>query len=98
MRSAEKGYQNKRADLSGIIGREPIIKLKHDKGDGNDTKKDRIHVFNPHDIVGRSFLLDERMDGQKHRARVVKLVDDHVTRFEGNPERAKILCSVNNDL
>ena len=98
VRSAEKGYENKRVDLSGIIGREPIIKSKHNEGDDNDPKKARMHVFNPHDIVGRSFLMDERIDGQRHWARVVKLIDDHVEHFEDNPERAKFLCSVNNDL
>ena len=54
--------------MSGIIGREPIIKSKHDEGEGddNDPKKTRMHVFNPHDIVGRSFLMNKRIDGQRH--------------------------------
>ena len=98
VRSAEKGYENKMSDSLGIIGREPIIVSKHDEGNDNDPKKVRMHVFNPHNLVGKSSILDEIEDGQKHRARVIKLIDDHVERFESHPERAKFLCSVNNDL
>ena len=52
-------------------------------------------VFDPEDLVGRTVLLDEQPDGQRFRARIVKLVDDHESKLEENPTRLKFLCSIN---
>jgi hypothetical protein len=34
-------------------------------------------VFNPQDLIGRSFLMDEQPDGQKARGKIVQLIEDH---------------------
>jgi hypothetical protein len=34
-------------------------------------------VFNPQDLIGRSFLMDEQSDGQKARGKIVQLIEDH---------------------
>ena len=54
-------------------------------------------LFDPEDLVGRTFLMDEREDGQRFRARIVKLLDDHESELHDNPTRIKFLCSVNED-
>jgi len=54
-------------------------------------------VFNPADLVGRTFLLDKQEDGQKFRARIVKLLEDHENNVETNPTRLKFVLSVNDD-
>ena len=54
-------------------------------------------IFEPSDLVGRSFLMPPQEDGQKFRARVVKLLEDHESSLEENPTRIKFLCSVNDD-
>ena len=54
-------------------------------------------VFNPEDLVGRTFLMDEQEDGQRFRARIVKMIEDHESDIEENPTRIKFLCSINND-
>jgi hypothetical protein len=54
-------------------------------------------VFDPEDLVGRTFLMDEQEDGQRFRARIVKLIEDHETDIEENPTRIKFLCSLNED-
>ena len=54
-------------------------------------------VFNPEDLVGKTFLMDTAEDGQKVRARIVKLLQDHEGKVEDNPTRLKFLLSVNND-
>ena len=54
-------------------------------------------VFDPNDLVGRTFLMDEQEDGQRHRARIVKLVEDHEDNVKDNPTLIKFVCSVNDD-
>jgi hypothetical protein len=49
------------------------------------------HVFNPEDLIGRSFLMDEQDDGQRLRATVVKPIDDYANSVERNPTRLKFL-------
>jgi hypothetical protein len=54
-------------------------------------------VFNPKDLIGRSFLMDEHTDGQKERGKIVQLVEDHESSLEDNPTRIQFRVSVNND-
>jgi hypothetical protein len=63
----------------------------------NDPTAESVPVFDPEDLVGRTFLMDEEEDGQRFRARIVKLVEDHETDLEENPTRIKFLCSLNED-
>jgi Reverse transcriptase (RNA-dependent DNA polymerase) len=51
-------------------------------------------VFNPEDLVGRTFLMDHQDDGQRRRARIVQLLEDHESEVERNPTRIKFLLSV----
>jgi hypothetical protein len=34
-------------------------------------------IFNPEDLIGRTFLMDEQEDDQKFRGRIVELIEDH---------------------
>jgi hypothetical protein len=54
-------------------------------------------VFNPEDLIGRSFLMDEQPDGQRPRATIIQLLEDHESKLEDNPTRIKFKCSLNND-
>jgi hypothetical protein len=54
-------------------------------------------VFNPKDLIGRPFLMDEQPDGQRPRARIIQLLEDHESKLEDNPTRIKFKCSLNND-
>jgi Reverse transcriptase (RNA-dependent DNA polymerase) len=51
-------------------------------------------VFNPEDLVGRTFLLDAQEDGQRLRARIVQLLEDHESEVESNPTRIKFRLAV----
>jgi hypothetical protein len=44
-------------------------------------------VFNPQDLIGWSFLMDEQPDGQKTRGKTVQLIEDHESSLEDNPTR-----------
>jgi hypothetical protein len=54
-------------------------------------------VFNPQELIGRSFLIVEQPDGQKSRGKIVQLIEDHESSLEDNPNRIKFRVSVNND-
>jgi hypothetical protein len=46
-------------------------------------------LFNPEDLTGRTFLMDEQEDGQKFRGLIVELIEDHESKVEDNPTRIK---------
>jgi hypothetical protein len=54
-------------------------------------------VFNPQDLIGRSFLMDQQSDGQRPRAANTQLLEDHESKLEDNPTRIKFKLSLNND-
>ena len=69
-------------------------------GLGNEDKEDGEKpsaVFNPEDLVGRTFLMDPQEDGQQFRSRIVKLIKDYEDSVEENPTRLKFLLSVNDE-
>ena len=96
---------NLRADLcGGEDDGDPIIKssLFDDKSkqvtskDG-ETLYPAMPTFNPEDLIGKTFLMDALPDGQCHRARVARLVQEHEDLTLQDPTRLKFVLSVNND-
>jgi len=49
------------------------------------------------DLVGRTFLMDERPDGTKDRARIVELIKDHENAQDTDPNNVRFKISLNND-
>ena len=87
-------------------GTDPVIKSRKDGTDDNTTPvfADQTYVppnpdaiVDPEELIGRTFLLNEREDGQRFRARVVRQLDEHEADLDGQPERIKFLCSVHDD-
>jgi hypothetical protein len=54
-------------------------------------------IFNPEDLIGRTFLMDEQEDGQKFRGCIVELIEDHESKVEDNPTRIQFRVLVNED-
>jgi hypothetical protein len=54
-------------------------------------------VFNPQDCIGLSFLMDEQSDGQRPRATITQLLEDHESKLADNPTRIKFKLSLNDD-
>jgi hypothetical protein len=54
-------------------------------------------IFNPEDLIGRTFLMDEQEDGQNYRGHIVELVEDHESKVEDNPTRINFRISVSED-
>ena len=76
---------------------EPVI---HDPPADNDHPKPNHNdtpVFNPADLLGRTFLMEPQEDGQRHRAKIVQLIEDHENEVANNPTRIKFCITVNED-
>jgi hypothetical protein len=48
-------------------------------------------------LIGRTFLKDAQPDGNKFRACIVKMIEDHDYKLENNMESIKFLLSINKD-
>lgn len=53
----------------------------------------RVPTMSPEELIGRSFLVDPRPDGQRFRAEVIdyEVIDDLVEKHESNLERESIM-------
>ena len=49
---------------------------------------DPTHVWDS--VIGRTFLMKKREDGQRFRARVVKAIDEHDKKLKGDLTRQKV--------
>jgi len=98
--SASSSDPNLRVDILGgetsSPAAPPVIKSRHDDADG-ESKALNMPVFHPIDLVGRTFLLEPKEDGQRFRARIVKAIDDHEANLSKDPDHIKFLCATNDD-
>ena len=72
-----------------------IPKSRHDQYD--TMHPEPMPIFNPEDLVGRTFLLGEQKDGQNFRAKIVEAINAHEDKVKTNPELLRLRCSINND-
>jgi hypothetical protein len=56
-----------------------------------------LPIVDPDDLIGRTFLMNAQPDGNKFRARSVKMIEDHNYKLENNKEQLKFLLSTNRD-
>jgi hypothetical protein len=54
-------------------------------------------VFNPEDLIGRTFLLKEQENGERYRARIVEAITGFDDDLGRNPTRIKFKLSINGD-
>jgi hypothetical protein len=103
LRPATPDYANVRACTSGGESPTHVGPLKDrssmDKSKLASTLTDEINaesppapIFNPEDLIGQTFLMDEQEDCQKFRGHI-----DHESKVEDNPTRIKFRVSVNED-
>ncbi|MEL7196406.1 MAG: reverse transcriptase domain-containing protein, partial [Bacteroidota bacterium] len=88
-------YVKLRSDLIGknYTSDDAVLEAELDPG---ETEEDD-NTVDPEELIGRTFLTEEQEDGQKYRARIVKMVEDHESSVEENPTRIKFVCSMNDD-
>jgi hypothetical protein len=71
--------------------------FENSASENGETKTPSMPIFHPRDLVGRTFLMDKEEDGQRHRARIVKAIEDHEQELENDPDRIKFLISVGDE-
>jgi hypothetical protein len=49
------------------------------------------------DIIGKTFLMEPRDDGQRFRAKIVEAIEQHENETRQHPKHQKFRCSVNHD-
>ena len=49
----------------------------------------------PEDLTDRTFLMPPNEDGSRYRAKIVGIINDHVSKTEGHPEVFRLKCIVN---
>jgi hypothetical protein len=64
--------------------------------DVNQTVKRRMATIDPKDLIGRTFLKDTDKDGQRFRARVVRVLVEKEEDLKKGPEYMKFICEVPN--
>ena len=91
----------------GVIG-DPIIKSKSETSSDFANHDITVQeppsqpppqppVFNPEELIGRTFLMDTQDNGEKHRAKIVQMLEDHESDINDNPTMIKFRLSINND-
>ena len=82
---------------SGVIA-DPIIKSRDNLSSPDITNPVADEpVFNPSDLIGRTFLMEPQENGEIHRAKIVQMIDDHESTINENPTLLKFRLSINND-
>ena len=80
--------------LNGAL--QPVIRSRHDSEDGT-VGQATIPVMDPHDLVGRIFLMDPGGEEQHQHVHILEMIDDHESATTHNPENVKFRCSMDND-
>jgi hypothetical protein len=59
---------------------------------GERKAPSNMPIIDPHDLVGRMFLLPHQEDGQHFRAHIVKALNDYESDLGTQPDRIHFLC------
>ena len=100
VRSAlDKRNPNLRLDPLNISEKpyEFIKQLRRNDSHGETPDEPSMPIIEPTDLIGRSFLLPKRDDGEHHRAKIVELIKEHDDKTSNDSNHIKFKCSVNND-
>ena len=95
--------RNKRADL--LDGEEVTPTPKSPDGervtlkspDGERSQAKPLPVFDPSELIGRTFLMQHKGDGEPATAKIIKEITERDTKLADQPERKRFLASVNDD-
>ena len=71
-----------------------------EKINSSEIKESPTTQFVPTDLIGRTFLMDQRNDGQRHRTKIIEIVEaveQHQNGFSEDKERIKFRVSIDND-
>ena len=85
--------RNKRVDFLDGEELTPVLKSP----DGEHSQAKPLPVFDPSDLIGRTFLMEHKGDGEPTTAKIIKEITDRDSRLADQPERKCFLASTNDD-
>ena len=71
----------------------PVLKSP----DEEHSQAKPLPVFDPSDLIGRTFLMEHNGDGEPTTAKIIKEITDRNSRLADQPERKRFLASINDD-
>ena len=85
--------RNKHKDFLDGEELTPVLKSP----DGERSQEKPLPVFNPSDLIGRTFLMKHKGDGEPATAKIIKEITDRDSRLADQPERKRFLASIHDD-
>ena len=90
-----KEDRNKRVDLLGGEEVAPIIKSSNDE---DECPRKPMLIFDPTDLVGRTFLMDPQENGERYHTKILEVSVESEEQLAKHPDHIKFICSVNDDM
>ena len=85
---------NKRVDL---LGGEEVAPIINSSNDEDKSPREPMPIFDPTDLVGRTFLMDLQENGEQYRTEILEALVENGEQLAKHPDRIKFICSVSDD-
>ena len=90
-----KEDRNKRVDL---LGGEEVAPIINSSNDEDESPRKPMPIFDPTDLVGRTFLKDPQENGERYRRKILEVLVENEEQLAKHPNCIKFICSVNDDM
>ena len=90
-----KEDRNKCVDLLGGEEVAPIINSSNDEDESTRTP---MPIFDPPDLVGRTFLIDPQENGERYRMKILEALVENEELLAKHQDCIKFICSDNDDM
>ena len=90
-----KEDRNKRVDL---LGGEEVANIIKSLNDEDESPRKPMPIFDPTDLVGRTFLMDPQENGERYCTKILEALVESEEQLAKHPDRIKFVCSVNDDM
>ena len=86
---------NKRVDL---LGGEEVAPIINSSNDEDESPRKPMPIFDPTDLVGRTFLMDPQENGEQYCMKILEVLVKNEEQLAKHPDCIKFICSVNDDM
>ena len=86
---------NKCVDL---LGGEEVAPIINSLNDEDESPRKPMPIFDPTDLVGRTFLMDPPENGERYCMRILEVLVENEEQLAKHPDCIKFICSVNDDM
>ena len=97
LRRIDEVPQNLRADPEETVGRSTSPVGNQENYIDMDTSPERIRFVPTEDLLGRAFLLDEEETGERKKATILQIYNDHVEKGREHPDLIKVRLKVGDE-